>query len=268
MDVREGREIRRAPADGRGATTWFIPAYKQILKARQADPNIFTDAAGHSWVIGKGKRFITPEEAQAWGMDAQSAAEAPPQARVLDAAPNRTVEVAEPAAADAAQAQANAPATGPPADSGTRPAREEEQLIPRVVWDALKKNTHSGPTRQIAQQILDRARKIAKQRGEPLSDEELAQVIAHIAYLAPRHRPDKCVYYLPALDEQLGKFFGERRAAREQAPQSEPAGAPVAEDPVVRTELCPKCGGTTEYFASGLVSWCACQSRKKGKGHA
>jgi hypothetical protein len=137
---------------------------------------------------------------------------------------------------------------------------EDVDVIPKAVWQALKLHTHNGPTRQVAQQIVGRALAIAAQRGEDLSWDELAGVIAHASRQAKGGRAQKCVYYVNVLGEQLGKFFDWRRAQEEAARATAvtAGGASILDDPVVKTDVCRKCGGTVERFQSGAMSWCRC----------
>lgn len=68
-NVETGRAQRRVRGDFGGVTTWLIPSWVEVLKVRRDDPAI-GKVNKNCYVIGKGKRFLSPFEISAWKVDA------------------------------------------------------------------------------------------------------------------------------------------------------------------------------------------------------
>lgn len=89
----------------RKSTSYFMPSFGAVLKARRALPGIVLTEAGHPIVIGRRRRFMTRELAAAWGIvlsAVPATSRQQPKAPPVPMAP--PVEPSIPAA----------PATGPP----------------------------------------------------------------------------------------------------------------------------------------------------------
>lgn len=67
-DVNKSRPQPRRRGDHGGITAWRIPTYDEILAARRADPAI-AKIGKKMFVIGRGRRFLTPEELETWKID-------------------------------------------------------------------------------------------------------------------------------------------------------------------------------------------------------
>lgn len=68
-DEAAGRFARRTRGDFGGVTTWIVRSWAEALAMRRADPAVGT-VNGNCYVIGKGRRFLSPFEISAWKVDA------------------------------------------------------------------------------------------------------------------------------------------------------------------------------------------------------
>ena len=214
---------RRTRGDGQGVSRYWVPHYRDVLEARRADPNIFTDASGHCWVWGSGRRFVPPAVAAAWGLTRESAAQAGPESRVREhwagkseEAPRKPVERAGP------------PATGPPETdaaaenaAGSEPVEKTSSIKNNPVWIAMREVYGKERKLDVADVNLVKANahKAARQAGlgDQLTDDRIAWFIRDIAGAAtsPIRFPAK--YYAKAVKEEIRARLGTVLANQEQA---------------------------------------------------
>jgi hypothetical protein len=173
-DVVASKDSARQQHDGQGVSCYRIPLWNEVLDRWRRDPNI-----GHTgtkfWVIGHGRRFLTPAELVSWKIDVAAAERLGVKAAVLGAtAENLTPEpVATPATAIPQTANA------PPPNANAPPAKIHD--VSKEVWDAARAHTlHPMPKNR----VLHYERKcyeIARAAGEDLTAAEVCAIIAQTA---------------------------------------------------------------------------------------
>jgi hypothetical protein len=117
------RRMRGEQAGNRVKTTYYLPYYDSVQAAWRDDPAIAKDlkfGKGQPWTRGRGKRFLTPDDFQAWEIDG------------LPAIYGRPGEGQ--AAAVAAHTETNIPSPSAP--------------ITPTVWDAIKQSLKSSMSKE------------------------------------------------------------------------------------------------------------------------
>jgi len=88
--VRPWNPHENKPADRRASnsrecaeqikTVWVLPRYADVVEGWRTNPAIATDERGYVWYVGRGRRFLTPDEFAEWSIGS-----VPPRAEVADA---------------------------------------------------------------------------------------------------------------------------------------------------------------------------------------
>ncbi len=241
-DVKAAKAEPRKRGDHGGVTTWMIPSRNEILVVRRAHPTI-GKVAGLSgiencYVIGKGKRLLTPEEIAFWKIDAVVAEAAKLAAAALGAT---ETELSAPKSSDAPAPLAEPsepPGTGPPVGTDPLP-----KVVKQAFHDCVTRKNFSDHT---ARGHVKRARALAAKLEEPLSDQEIADAI-YAGWLNAGKRVSIIGFYDKTLPEKLTALFesrarqtAENTALADKCPRCKGDGR----HPSFPQETCPECGGS------------------------
>ena len=153
----ESAQARTSPT----GTHWRILPYAEILARWAADPAIATIGRAAFYVIGKGRRFMSPDEVKAWGINHEIAAKTPAaQAVAVDVpeeAPSAAPDIAPPAPVAAPPvAAAGEPELEPIAAAIGDVAGHGDETDARHIWRAVLKasgDDESPPPDEIARMI-------------------------------------------------------------------------------------------------------------------
>ena len=205
-DVSAAQPGPRRRGDHGGVTVWRLPEYRDVLKARAEDPNVGTVRGRNFYVIGPGRRLLTPAELELWQLDVDKTENLGLRAAVLDATED-DVGVTE---SEPVPYQAHAPPS-PPTAMVPPTASPPVDPLPGVILRALKANTRQHFARKDAERFVARLRERAAKRGESLTDEEICVFIGLVRRAAKGGVVEKIVYYLDgSVIARLDSFFDER----------------------------------------------------------
>ena len=226
-NLETGKPQKRVRGDYGGTTVWMIPPYTEVLEVRRNDPAL-GKVNGHCYVIGKGKRFLTPEEIALWKIDAVVAAQLGKKAAALGT-PEDEMSPAPDPPADEPRAAGSASGSSPPGVIDP---------LPNTIWNAFIDTVRQKNfSRKSARTLVLRVRRMAAKRNENLTDDDIEAAIRQGWENAGR-KVNVFGFFEKTLPEKIEAMFEARVRQREND------AAAQAEQARINADKCAGCNGT------------------------